>query len=208
MAALGTAAQSPSECTRGIPATAKVSSTRTRPRSSSGSPSAAATGLAATPAVQTSVRASIRRPSASVAPSASAEASAAPVRISMPRRSSVRAAERASVSGVCDRIRGAGSTSTKRGLDVAQAAVPAQRPGHELLELRERLHAGEARAGEDERQPALRLLGRRVGELDLAQDVVAQPDRVRQVLQREGVLRQALDGGHPGDGAERDDRSR
>jgi hypothetical protein len=51
------------------------------------------------------------------------------------------------------------------------------------VQLGDDLDAGEARSGEDERQPRGSLLRHGVGELDLAQDVIAQPDRVGQVLQ-------------------------
>ena len=59
------------------------------------------------PAVHTTVSVSSRRPSDSTAAPASTASSAVPLTISMPRRESVRAAERASRSGIWPRIRGA-----------------------------------------------------------------------------------------------------
>jgi len=47
-------------------------------------------------------------------------------------------------------------------------------------------------------------VGRGVGQLDLAQDVVAQADGVGEVLEAEGVVAQPGDGRGPGDRAERD----
>jgi hypothetical protein len=89
-------------------------------------------------------------------------------------------------------------------LDVAQAAMAAQRPGRQLMQLGHGLDAGEPGAADHERQAARRVLGGRVGEVDLAQDVVAQADRVGQVLEGERVLGEPVDGRHPRDGAERD----
>ena len=83
--------------------------------------------------------------------------------------------------------------------------MAAQRAGHELLELGDRLDAREPGAGEHERQPARGALGRGVGELDLAQHLVAQADRVGEVLEAERVLAQPRHGRHARDRAERDD---
>ena len=98
------------------------------------------------------------------------------------------------------------STSTQRGLTWARRGWLAQRVLGHLRDLGDRLDAGEAGAGDDEGQPprAARV-GRGVGELDLAQDVVAQADRVAEVLQAEGVLAQARDGRRAGHRSERDD---
>jgi hypothetical protein len=82
--------------------------------------------------------------------------------------------------------------------------VAAQRARRELLQLGDRLHARVAGAGEHERQPPRRVLGRRVGELDLAHHAVAQPDRVGQVLEPGRVLAQPRHVRHPRDRAERD----
>jgi hypothetical protein len=48
------------------------------------------------------------------------------------------------------------------------------------------------------------VVGRRVRDLELAEDVVSQVDRVGERLEREPVLRQAGDGGDARHGAERD----
>ena len=58
---------------------------------------------------------SIRRPSDSTAPPRSMDASAVEERISTPRPDSVRAANRARLSGTCPRMRGPESTKTQRG---------------------------------------------------------------------------------------------
>ena len=89
-------------------------------------------------------------------------------------------------------------------LDAVQSRVAAQRAGGQLLQLGERLDAGEARAGEHEREPALGRLGRRVGELDLPQHVVAEADGVADVLEPERVLLEAGRGRDACDRAERD----
>jgi hypothetical protein len=80
-----------------------------------------------------------------------------------------------------------------------EARVVAQRVAHEVGELGERLDARVACADEDEGEVALgaRRVERRVGRLELAQDVVAQVDRVGEVLEAEAVL------GEPGIGSVR-----
>ena len=66
----------------------------------------------------------------------------------------------------------------------------------------QRFHAGVARADEDKGQVALRVRAIGVGELELAQDVVAKVDRVAQALEAEAVLGQAWDRRHARHGAE------
>ena len=73
--------------------------------------------------------------------------------------------------------------------------MPPQRTFGQLLQLGDGFDSREAGAGEDEREAPLGALGVGVGELDLAQHVVAQADRVADVLQRERVL------GRPGTAA-------
>lgn len=80
-------------------------------------------------------------------------------------------------------------------LDAPEPRVAAQGVGGELVQLGGGLDAGVAGPGEDERQPRGGGVGRRVGELDQAQDVAAQADRVGEVLERERVLAQARHGG-------------
>ena len=87
------------------------------------------------------------------------------------------------------------------GPDVSQARVAAQRLLGHLGDLGDRLDAREAGAGDDEGQPPLGGVRRGVGQLDLAQDVVAQADRVAEVLEPERVLAQ------PGHGRDAGDRS-
>jgi hypothetical protein len=89
-------------------------------------------------------------------------------------------------------------------LDAVEPGVAPQRALGELLELGERLDAGEARAREDEGEPPLGGVRGGVGELDLAQHVVAQVDRVGHALEAERVLAQAGDVGEARDRAERD----
>jgi hypothetical protein len=83
--------------------------------------------------------------------------------------------------------------------------VAPQRAGDQLLQLGDRLDAGEPGAGEHEGQPPGGALRRGVGELDLAQHLVAQADRIAHVLDRERVLAQPGHGRHARDRAERDD---
>ena len=108
---------------------------------------------------------------------------------------------RPAVGGISGRIFGAASTSTQRWRAVAEARVVAQRVLHEIGELRERLDARVAGADEDEGQ-VRRSRGAgsssRVGGLELAQHVVAQVDRVREVLEPEPRARRG-----PGPGSVR-----
>ena len=95
-------------------------------------------------------------------------------------------------------MRGAVSTKTQRGRMPVEARMPPQRTLGQFLKLGDGFDAREAGAGEDEGEAALRAARVGVGELDLAQHVVAQADRVADVLERERVL------GRAGDAAERD----
>ena len=90
-----------------------------------------------------------------------------------------------------------------------QPWIEPRRVAEEVGELREGLDARVAGADEDEAQMALRVLGRKsgVGELELAQDVVAQVDRIREALEPERVLGEAGDGERAGDGPEGDDEA-
>ena len=72
----------------------------------------------------------------------------------------------------------------------------AERVAHEVVRLGERLDAGIAGADEGEGQPPLRALGVGVGQLELVEDVVAQGDRVGQVLELQRVLAQPREGRH------------
>ena len=112
------------------------------------------------------------------------DASAVSEMISTPRFPSVLAAKRARLSGTCPRMRGAVSTKTQRGSDPPQAGMPPQRTFGQLLQLGDGFDSREARAGKDEREAPLGALGIGVGELDPAQHVVAQADRVADVLER------------------------
>ena len=69
----------------------------------------------------------------------------------------------------------------------------AQRLAHEVVRLGQRLDAGVAGAHEGEGQPPLGVLEIGIGQLELVQDVVAQGDRVGQVLELQGVLAQTRD---------------
>ena len=69
--------------------------------------------------------------------------------------------------------------------------MPPERTLGQFLELGDGFDAREAGAGEDEREPPRRARRVGVGELDLAQHVVAQADRVADVLEAERVLAQA-----------------
>jgi hypothetical protein len=86
----------------------------------------------------------------------------------------------------------------------AQARVPAERVGDEVGQLCQRLDARVAGAHEDEAEmrgvdPALDL---RVRGLELAQDPVPELDRVREVLEADGVLGEAGDGERARHGAD------
>ena len=80
--------------------------------------------------------------------------------------------------------------------DVAQPRVVAERLAHEVVRLGQRLDAGVAGADEGEGQPPLGVLEVGVGQLELVQDVVAQGDRVGQVLELQRVLAQSGHVGH------------
>ena len=167
-------------------------------------PSCPSSGFGVTPAVHTIVSVSIRRPPDSITPPASADSSDVPVRISTPRlRERAGGEAREPLGRLAEDPRRA-VDEHPAGLDAGQARVAAQRAGGQLLQLGQRLDAREARAGEHEREPALGAVRRGVGELDLAQHVVAQTDRVAHVLERERVLAQAGRGRHAADGAERE----
>jgi hypothetical protein len=86
------------------------------------------------------------------------------------------------------------------------ARVAAERVADEIRELGERLHARVARADEDVREVARgqRRVDLRRGSLELSEDVVAQDDRVRQVLELERVLGETRDRQHARDRADRE----
>ena len=108
--------------------------------------------------------------------------------------------------GISGRIFGAASTSTQR-CGASRGRVVAERVAHEVGELGERLDARVAGADEDEREVARRALGvapRR--RLELLQHVVAEVDRVGEVLEAEPVLGEAGDRQRPRDRAERERR--
>ena len=87
-----------------------------------------------------------------------------------------------------------------------EARVVAQRVADKVGELRERLDPRVAGADEDEGQLALAVVvgGGRVGRVEPLQDVVAQVDRVGEVLEAQRVLGEAWDRQGPRDRAERD----
>ena len=136
-------------------------------------------------------RSSIRRPSESPTPSASTEASRVCVTISTAAPGERALGEAGEAVGRLaeDALRAVDQHPAR--LDVGQARVVAQRLLGHLRDLGDRLDAGEAGARDDEGQPPRGGVGRGVGELDLAQDVVAQADRVAEVLEAERVLAQA-----------------
>ena len=191
VAAFGTAAPSPSAHTPGMPSTASVSSTRTRPCSSSGRPSSR----------EQRVRRHARGPHDRLgldAPPAGQLHAAGVDGLERGLGQDLDPAPGERARGEARELLRHLAEDPRRavdehpaGLDVGQSRVAAQRAGRQLLQLGERLDAGEAGAGEHEREPALGRLGRGVGEVDLAQHVVAQADRVADVLEREGVLAQA-----------------
>ena len=202
---LGTAAQSPSDQMSRAPTTRRVSSTSTRPCSSTGSPSALTIGLAATPAVHTTVD--------GLDPAAVGEPDAVGVDDEARRvaRDDLDAAPVQRALGKAGEAVGRLAEDPRPGVDqdparadVGQARVAAQRLVGHLGDLGDRLDAGEAGARDDEGQPPRGGVRRGVGQLDLAQDVVAQADRIAEVLEPEGVLAQAGHGRGAGDGAERD----
>ena len=97
-----------------MPSTRSVRSTRTRPRSSTGSPLAEASGDGRTPAVHTTVAAAIEEPSLRRTVPSSIETSLVSVRIWMPRSRSRSAAYVASVGSSSGRILCVASTTTQR----------------------------------------------------------------------------------------------
>ena len=92
-------------------------------------------------------------------------------------------------------------------LGAAQAGVVAEGVANEVGELGERFDAGVPGSDEDEREMGANPF--RVGlggcRLELAEDVVAEVNRVREVLEAEGVLREARYRKGARDGSERDD---
>ena len=85
----------------------------------------------------------------------------------------------------------------RRGL---QARVEAERVTNEVVELGERLDTGIARADEHERE--MRRSGREIGSLELGEHVVAERDRVGEVVEAESVLGEARNGQRARDRAE------
>ena len=126
-----------------------------------------------------------------------------PTWISTPRRSSRRAAYSPSRRGISGRIFGAASTSTQRWGRLAQRRVRAERGLRHVVQLRQRLDPRVAGADEDEAE-----LGRIVRvdrrALELQEDVVAERDRVGEVLEAHPVLGETRDGEDAGARAERD----
>ena len=156
-----------------------------------------------TPAVQTSVRAGTSVPPESTAVSPSYEVERLP-------DMDLDAALLEATSGVdAEPPRDLGQ-DRRSGIDehpalgrIAQGRVVAQRRVGEVVELGERLDSRVARADEDE--PELRRRPARRGRVESLEHVVAERDRVGEVLEAAAVL------GQPGhredavDGAERDD---
>ena len=127
------------------------------------------------------------------------------------RRGSPRRAARASarrtrarLSGTCPRMRGPESTKTQRGRTPARRGCRRSAPSvSSWSSATASTPAKPAPAKTNvRRRCGARRLG--VGELDLAQHVVAQPDRVADVLEAERVLAQARDVRRARDRAERD----
>jgi len=72
---------------------------------------------------------------------------------------------------------------------------------YEIAQLSDHLRASEPTTGDNEREQAVPLLGVRlnIGALQQGNNVVAQPDRVREALQGKGIglkPREAVEGGH------------
>ena len=192
---LGTAAQSPSDQMCSAPRRAAVSSTSTRPRSSTGRPSALTIGLGATPAVQTTVArldpAPVGEPDA-----LGVDRGQARLRDDLdpaPGQRALGEAGEAVGRLAQDPLRAVDQHPAR--LDVGQPRVVAQRVLRHLGDLGDRLDAGEAGARDDEGQAPRGSVGRGVGELDLTQDVVAQADGVAEVLQAEACSRRPGTGG-------------
>ena len=159
------AQMSPTTKISGWPGTASVGSARTRPARSSGTPSACASGDAATPAAQSTVcagRRSLRDPaSAHVTPSASTPVTTVLVRTSTPRRSSDSARRFAKRLGKrAEQVRRALEQHDARRLGPDVPEVLAQRLPRDLGERAGQLDAGRPAADDDEgEQPALRVRG-------------------------------------------------
>ena len=195
--ALGTAAQSPSDqtCSR---ARRRAASRRPAPGRARrrGRPSRATIGLAVTPAVHTivSLRSAGRRRASTPLrvdggqPRAGDDLDAAPP--------SVRAAKRARPSGVWPRIRGAAvDQHPARAATSPAAGGGAAPPRRALAAPRSASTPAKPAPAMTKVSRARPRLGGGVGQLDLAQDVVAQADRVGQVLEAERVLAQSRTGG-------------
>ena len=139
--------------------------------------------------------------------SAWTSSSVVPSLMSIPRLRSSSAAYSASSASI------SGSTRSSRlGEHPAHpvktgARIELHRLGREVLKLGERFEAGVAAADEKESEQLVahpRIVCR-VGELEALNDVVAQPDRVGQAFEADGVLVEAGDRQHPRDRSERDD---
>ena len=178
-----------------------------RPRSSSGSPNRATTGCGLTPAVQTSVRVGTTSPSLSrgaarrdlVERRLRADLDAARAQLADGEVGELRADLRHHALGRLDE-------DPAHAGDLA-ARVEVHDVGGEVLQLGEPLEARVAGADEDvgEVLAARVAVLERLGDLERADDVVAQRDRLGQRLQRHAVLGEAGDRQRAADGAERDD---
>ena len=207
VSSFGTRAQSPSAHRPSWPSTRSSESTRTAPRSSTGRPSWRRIGFGVTPAVHTSVCVAIRSPPESTTVPGPADASVVEVWISTPRPAEL-------LRGVLAEARRDLGQDLRRRVDEHPAQsrplelrVVTQRVADEIRELGERLDARIARSDEDERQVCLGalavVLGR--GRLEPAQHVVAELDRVGEVLEAETVLGEAGDRQRPRERAQRED---
>ena len=124
----GTAAQSPSAQTSSWPSTRSVSSTTTRPRSSSGRSELGRSGFARTPAVQTSVSRRDAHPVRERRPAAVVRLErVVPTWISMPRRSQPPGGVLAEPARDLGEDLRAASTSTQRCGQLTQRRVRAER---------------------------------------------------------------------------------
>src|SRR5207237_22495 len=86
----------------------------------------------------------------------------------------------------------------------AELRVVPDRVGYEIGELREGLDPRVAGPDEDEGQLPGRAVGIHRRSFEAAQDVVAEVDRVREVLEAEAMLCQSGDREHAGNGTERE----